>query len=238
MKDEVIVHLGAMGVPISWSITALYRDALGVAIHAADSWYARSVSERSEKKSEDSPQFVCQIKEGRVTFARLWLGEHHLQRQSYTRDNHLVQFGTAPCDIPEAHRTLIVEALRSALIEAGYFIPIELWRRLYPAQALVSKRFCDFNEAYDAHKASGAKGRMPFDPRWTMMMELPEGYVLPYAVVEAHDGHHIQTTRDGADTLEVWSDKETAETRARLLNSGWTRAEVDILLTEEPVKNG
>ncbi|MBX9793931.1 MAG: hypothetical protein K2Y02_06535 [Burkholderiaceae bacterium] len=234
----MIIHLGAAGVPVSWTIIALYRDAYGVAGKAASVWHEGS----SKDESHDSPQCIIELTgndEAGWRFNRgdLWMSPRHLRRQSPDDGRWLVQHHTAPVPLSAPLAEAITAALRAKLVEFGYLIPRADWERRYPAQVMIGRRFGDFEAAHDAWRKANpdADVRMPFEPRWTPFMEAPKGYEFPFGMTETH----VRTRGpDGAwerfDPPELVGIDDVGA-KMRLLNSGWTPAEVAILLADEPV---
>lgn len=233
-------HLSAAGTPISWSLVAVYGSSYGIAHNAAESWYARSIKDTGDG-AQDTPQFICELNANGVVRQHLWFGAHHLRHQSPDDSNWLVQTHTFPLSIPVEIKQILVQTLRTTLIEKGYLVPRVQWEQRYPAQHLISQRFAEFSAAHRAHRESDADadGDMPFDPRWTMMMERPDDYrpttefdIEPAAHGQAYVVAITATTRQRLGDL---CDRETARNHARLLNSGWSTEEVEILMREEPI---
>lgn len=251
----MIVHLSAAGVPVSWTIVALYRGSYGIACNSARTWHERSLA---EDRHRDTPQFVVELKEnGDGTWnemrAELWMDEANLKRQSPDDRQAMVQEQTAPVPLPDTLIEAISTALKRHLTGFGYLIPRDAWHRRYPAQALIAKRFADFNEAAGAARAAGRD--LAFDTRWIMFMEAPEDTHLPYSVgfvtpagaLEEHDmggsrpvvvmrpDERSLWTRFDHPALPPLATADDARSAMRLLNSGWTPEEVRILLGDEPL---
>lgn len=218
-----IYHLDACGVPVSWSLTAVYAGSYGVAIHAAASWHEK----------HDSPQFVIEIENGAVKRSQLFMKPQPIQHRE--SDKLFLQgFRRPHLALPDGDEEIIDKALHAALVEVGFLIPDDLWDRMYPAQKLISDRFREFNAAYDA-KPEGEK--LAFDERWIMMMEKPDDHVLPFTVKGKGNGYALVPQRDNVvdpSGGRIWPEIEDAKNYARHLNSGWSWEETLVLMTPEP----
>lgn len=234
----MIAHLSAAGVPVSWTITALYGSAFGVALCSARTWH------RDDDTDNDAPQFVVEMTDGgdagwKVVRTELLMDARHLSRQQPDDPAWLVQDHTAPVELPAALTAAIATALRTALVDFGYLIPRADWVRRYPASALTSKRFAEFAAADRA--ASDAGVPIPYEPRWSPFMEPETHERPPYGI--GKDGDIVAIARNGvaraADRHDLAhiGDAAGRASAVRLLNSGWTPAEIAVLLTDEPVED-
>lgn len=233
----MIIHLAAAGVPVSWTIVAIYRNAYGIALDAAANWHKQSI-----EGGKDNPQCVIGLigdDENGWTMKRsnLFMEYPHLERQKPDDGNWLVQTHTAPLPLSDVLAKAIADALRARLIERGYLIPRAEWEQRYPAQALTSRRFAEFSAAQDAWQTAhpDIKEPMPFDLRWAPFMQAPIGHMPPYAV-----GENCVYQRKPGRKWEVLEAPELSGlddfgSQVQLLNSGWTPQEVAVLLTKEPV---
>jgi hypothetical protein len=253
----MIIHLSASGVPITWTITALYRGSYGIAHTAAETWYRRSVETR-DGRPHDSPQFLLELdgddeKGWTEKRAELWFGDHHLRMQKPDDGKWLVQTHTAPLPLSYVLSTAITEGLRRWLVGHGYLISRGQWMRRYPGQAMMAARFSEFNAAADAARDAGVD--LPYERKWAPFMETPKGthfpfstgFVTPDGRLEEHEmGGYTPVVVTRPDDRAAWERFEDAalpsfatandaKAAMRLLNSGWTPAEVAVLLADEPV---
>lgn len=252
----MIFHLYAAGVPVSWCIAALYRDDYGIAHSAAAAWYG--MREPKSSRRGDDPQCIIELSGNddrgwSVVRSDLWMDEAHRQRQTPEDGKHLIQLHTAALPLSEKLGEAITEALRARLVDFGYLIPRDEWRRRYPAQAMMSARFAEFFEA--ERNARTKREELPFEPKWAPFMEIPAdthfpystGHLMPNGSLEEFDkgGAPVVVTRPDDrspwalyqhPSLPAFSTKDETQAAMRLLNSGWTPEEVAVLLTGEPVQ--
>ena len=233
----MILHLQAAGVPVSWSITALYKDSYGVAHAAAKHWY--DCMSADPDGEHDSPQYVCDVvgdDQKGYTIKRddLFMGRRHLVRQVPDDSSWLVQAQTSPVPLSITLLDVLTEALRAKLVAFGYLLPRAEWMRRYPADVMVAKRFAEFNAAYDAHCRADPKADIPFELKWAPFMERPHGFVFPFDVAAQPTGWAVTDRGSPMLDFELTAEDE-ARIRMRLLNSGWSPDEVKILLSAQPV---
>lgn len=253
----MIIHLGTSGVPIVWSIVALYRDSYGMARSAAEGWYGRSL-ETEDGLTRDCPQFIVELggddeKGWTEKRAELWLGDHHLRKQKPDDGKWLVQMHTAPVALSDALGEAITGSLRRWLVGHGYLITRDQWQRRYPGQKMLAARFAEFTEAAEAARKAGLE--LAYDRKWAPFMETPKGTHFPFSVgfvtsdgrLEEHDaGGSVPTLVTRADDKAAWErftdadlpsfhTKEEASFAMRLLNCAWTPAETAVLLVSEPI---
>lgn len=233
---EIIFHLSVSGSPTNWTIISAYKHCLGIAMNAADSWWKKSQDILNNKR--DTPQYICKIVDGKITHSHLFINLSNLLRQKPITDNLLIQFQTSIIDVPEDIREKLTSALRKELTDWGYFIPQDVWEIRYPAQALIKQRYTEFSEALDAFKKDHPDEQMPFEQRWSMFMRRPEGYVYPYSVLNLVEGGWVVCERVSDMQyrhMEPATTKEIAEARCNLYNAVWTKEQIDVIMTQEPV---
>lgn len=251
----MIFHLQSAGVPISWTIVAIYKSSFGIAAHAAKSWQERETADRAADIARKpkryayiadepaTPHFIVEIKNGKVEHQELLMDERHL-RQQKPGSNWLVQEKSAPVELDLETAKALTDALNTALTDFGYFIPRDEWERRYPAQKLIQDHYRAFSEAHNAHmdlKKTDPDAEFAFELRWASYMEAPDGFNFPYDVAQKWDGRtqsHTDwmVTKDRFPLEELKpTSEEQAETMMRLLNSGYRLEDIPILLAEEPV---
>lgn len=247
----MIFHLQSAGVPISWTIVAVYKGSYGIALHAAKSWQGVEAKDRETgpeqlRRDPVSPHYVVELKEKDgawiVERENLLMDQAFLNRQAHDERNWLIQFGSSPLPISEDLQAALIAALSSKLKEFGYLISREEWERRYPAQKLVSDHFKAFSAAHKAFRdANDDEAAFPFELRFAPYMEAPKGFVFPYGVMQRWDGQtqsHTDwlVTKDGISIDELQpADEEQANTMMRLLNSGYRLEDIPVLLASEPV---
>ena len=233
----MIFHLSAGGYPCTWTICAVYKDSLGVAIAAADCWYDRTFEAAAGSgKEHDAPQAVIEMieKDGAPEVGRthLRMGTHHLRSQMHDQRGHLIQMGSAPFAVSDETAVALTQALGGMLVAFGFMIPKDEWERRYPSKVMISARFAEFQEAHDARGAD-----LAYEPKWSMFMPTPAGTVFPHELEETEDGTWW-VTRHGeraADLHRFAGTEDDAAAAMRMLNSGWSVEEVVIHMTPEPV---
>lgn len=221
----MILHYSAAGVPIGWSLTAIYRDKYGIARFAADGW-----------RSKGDAQALVEIDGEHIRRTELfWPAGFDPGTRQEPSDRLFFQHFADQYHQTEPVLALAEQGIRQMLVNAGYLIPREQWRARYPAQALISDRFAAFRAACDEARADGRE--VSFEPRWAPFMDVPDGWTPPYDVSACPEGYRIDVrnpfTTDPSNGF-TWALHSEAMDAARLLNSGWTWDETRILLTEEP----
>jgi len=239
----MIFHLMSAGMPITWTVVAVYGRCYGIAIEAARAW-----SEAQAKNHGESPyaraagaaalpeaHFVIEVDDrtGAWTTIRqnLTMSPRYLKRREHDERPWLLQDQTSPFPIEPSLKAALAGALHGALVEFGYLIPRSEWEIAHPAQKIIADRFRTFREAEKAHRASGAEGPMPFELRWAQFMERPEGFAWPFEAMRVDD---TWTVTMGGRRLARFSptDEEEATSIARILNSGYRPEDVDILMAD------
>ena len=203
----MILFYVAAGVPTSWMLTSVFGNAYGVAHNAARSW----------AENQKTPTFIVSIDEESMQVERKDLFWPESEDTRYVQPDRLpiLQRMRSRISITEDEERVAAEALRASLTEVGYLVSDAEWRRRRPSDVLVSERF---QEYFTADKAAREAGEdMPFDPRYTMMMPIPDDYVLPYGLVDGR-ATAVGDAPPVPDNLASLPDQEQV---TRLLNSGW-----------------
>ncbi len=236
----MIFHLMSAGMPITWTVVAVYGRCYGIALEAAQAWSKREAEDHrtspyTTAATLASAHFVIEVDDrtGEWTTVRqnLIMSPRHLKRREHDERPWLLQDQTSPFPIEPSLKTAVAGALHGALVEFGYLIPRSEWEVAHPAQKIIADHFRAFREAEKAHRESGAEGRMPFELRWSQFMESPEGFTWPFKAMRVSD---TWTVTMGGRRLARFSptDEEEATSIARILNSGYRPEDVDILMAD------
>lgn len=220
----MIYHISVSGTPISWSIVAIYERSAGIASHSARAWH----------ETTSTSQCLIQIKHGIARSIEMFWSSDDKQSPD---DSTLFLSGFKDI-ISEEDREKLIQVLRECLINKEYLIPRKEWEMRYPASKLISDRFREFSEAYNALDREAGE-ELVFEDKWVMFMELPKGFIPAYKVVGQGKGYVIAPEREGYEDStngREWREVSDAEAACRLLNSGWNWEETQILLTPEPVE--
>jgi hypothetical protein len=165
MRDEYCFHLSAGGYPITFAFTAMYGSSYGICVNAARSWFERSIEDGIEFRKAPimrgapepepgeigSPQFVCRVKNGVVTDARLFMNaEYYQRRQHHDRTrSFLVQWNVTPIPVEDSLKALVEETLWTKLQEIGFIIPRAEWEQKYPEQLEIERNFQEMMASKD-----------------------------------------------------------------------------------------
>lgn len=224
----MIFHLQASGVPITWTILAVYKSAYGIAINAA-----RHLHDQDGPAPDRCPHFVVALKqvEGAWTVDRalLLMDEAYLSDQKHDERRWLVQSHSAPFPLDEELKAALHDALWRELKTFGYLLPRAEWEAKYPAEKLAIDHYAAFSAAHDAHRSAHGDAEFPFELRWSPYMEAPEGFVFPYSIERQADAWRIVCEGVHVSGLQPATEAE-AHTMARLLNSGYTLDAIPILM--------
>lgn len=220
---STVFHLSPAGVPISWSVDAMYNGRYGIAHLAAESWYQK----------HGSMQMVLEIDRGVVKRSELFFRPEHVERQQYDRD--IILQGDTFFGLDEAMVALVVECVSQKMRDVGCFISMAEWELRYPASKLMRDRWNDWHDAVRAAEEAGR--RLEWEPRWSMMMEAPDDWTPTFRVTE--DGLGVEPIAEGVDDPtdgHRWDDADTASNAMRSMNSGWTFEQTLVLMQPEPVE--
>lgn len=238
----MIFHLMSAGMPITWTVVAIYGNSYGIALEAARAWSKREAEDHGTSRYAtatdlESAHFVIEVDDrtGAWTTIRqnLIMSARYLKRREHDERPWLLQDQTSPFPIEPSLKAFLVGALHGTLVEFGYLIPRSEWESAYPAQKIIADHFRAFREAEKAHRASGAEGPMPFELRWSQFMASPEGFAWPFEAVRVDD---TWTVTMGGRRMARFSpvDEDEATDMARLLNSGYRPEDVAILMADTP----
>ncbi|AXK43911.1 hypothetical protein [Erythrobacter aureus] len=222
----MIFHLSVSGTPVSWSIVAIYDTYLGVASKAALAWHEKT----------DTHQCVIEISERDERVHNLFLAkldgqypdDRHIHLNSFRKDG--------PVKIEDELRDRIEALLRAALIDRAVFIPRDEWEVRYPGQKLIHDRSSAFHAALAEARAAGEE--LEFDERWIPYMDVPDDFVAAFKLGSSPQGYFVEPNRDGVEDPtggRTWKMDDTALIAVRLLNSGWSWDDVQVLMLHEPV---
>jgi len=248
----MIFHLMSAGMPVTWTIVAVYESSYGIACHAAKAW-----SEQEEISHDESPYtgpetkptahlvIEMKAKDGIWTAKRhdLLMSQRYLTRQEHDERGGILQDHTSPFPLEETLRDALAAALKSALVEFGYLIPKAEWEARYPARRIISDHFHAFWTAQNEYLKSSPKEEMAFELRWSLFMPAPEGFVYPYDV--ARIGETWFVTKDGEPCIELGETEEyrssdrlqppgRSDELVKLLNSGYQMKDIPVLMDAFP----
>ena len=203
----MILHYSAAGVPTNWMLIGVYSDAYGIAHNAAKTW----------SDAHASPAFIIQIDEKTSKVARKDLFWPEVEEPHHIKPDDLpiLQKGRHRIELEDSEKLLIAQELRDSLCDIGFMVSKAEWRRRRPSDAILSDLY---EEYYEAERAAKAKGEeVPFQPRYIMMMEVPDDYVMPYTCIDGKTAP-VSDAEALPPELSCIQDQEAV---CRLLNTGW-----------------
>ena len=203
----ITLHLNAAGLPTSWILAAVYGSSYGIAVNSAKTW----------SKEVGSPNFVIEIddedKPKTVRKELFWVKGDDLYVQPIRET--IIQTPRFPVTIDKKIIDLVSQEITYSLIDVGYYVSDSEWRRRRPSDVLMQERFQEFFAAEKKAKEAGEE--LPFDPRYTFMMPMPEDYVLPYDLKD----EKTVPVGDSPTLPKELASHPDQHAVYRLLNTGW-----------------
>lgn len=126
----------------------------------------------------------------------------------------------------QAFEIAISETILRELSARELLLDIEVWRKRYPARALIDDNYAAFNTAYEAAKAAGEK--LIWEPRFGLWMERPAGVTLPYDFTHDGNDHLVWDVKKCSEVFRSRSE-DFALSICRSMNTGFSLDEANLL---------